>query len=100
MVVAALFGLLGFPIHFKNIFMHRVAFFIHDIDPAWLQYGYFSVIKNICAAGMLQEGGNIGSQEIFPVAQSYNQGAVLAHGHQLIRLMRGNNRHGVRTLQL
>ena len=94
-IVALFFGGIGIPRNVEHLALDFVSLGIEQFDFVLCQKHHFVVFDQVDSPHVLQQRRNIRSDEIASFTQPHHQRAVLAHGHNFIRLFAADHAQSV-----
>ena len=94
-IIAALFCRRDIPCDMINLFRDFLAVYIIQLYAVIFQHGNFICFQQIIISGVFQQGGNIGCDIIFALAQTNQQRAVLSDCNQCIGMICTHNAQSV-----
>ena len=86
---AALFSCFSIPVDFKDLLGNGLAFEVRDPDIILHDDGDFPIVHDVRLAGVAEDGRNIRSDVIFPLAEADDEGIVFLAA----MILSGSNLH-------
>ena len=81
-----------------GLLLHRLDQGVIHLDSIRGEHRHLAVIQVADLPGVADQGGNVAGQHGKALAQAQDQGGVLPHRHQLIRLVGAHNAQGISPL--
>ena len=97
-LIAALFRRRDLPMHAGGLLLHRLDQGVIHLDSIRGKHRHLAVIQVADLPGVADQGGNVAGQHGKALAQAQDQGGVLPHRHQLIRLVGAHNAQSIGSL--
>ena len=96
---AALFSCFSIPVDFKDLLGNGLAFEVRDPDIILHDDGDFPIVHDVRLAGVAEDGRNIRSDVIFPLAEADDEGIVFLAANDLIRFKLAHEDQRIGTAQ-
>ena len=93
-LVAGLFGLDGVPGDALDFEREGRAFEVGEGDAGGSEDGEFAVGEEVDVAGVVEDAGDVGGEEVFAVADAEDGGRAEAGGDELVGLVGGEDADG------
>ncbi len=100
MLVAALFGQDGVPEDMRDLAFHGAPFEIAQPHTLGGEHGQVAVAEEEHVAGVAEDGGHVGGNEVFAVTQPDDDRGAGARGHDLVRIGAGDDGQGEDSAEL
>ena len=97
-LVAALFGGVHLPVHPGDLLGDGLEQAVVALDALGGEHRHLPVLHIDDVPGVAENGGDVRGQEVGLLPQPQNQGAVLAHGDELVGLVAAQDAQGIGAL--
>ena len=97
-LIAALLGGIDLPVHLADLLLDGLHQVVIALDAVPGEDGHLAVLHIAHLPGVADDGGDIAGQEVAAVAIAQDQGAVLAHGDELVGEVGAQDAQGIGPL--